>query len=79
MRQLPRNKTPKHNQIISAVDDFFGEGCPPADRKLKKDICLWLMKRKRGVSLIEEQKEIVEIIKINLSDPLYRESLSFSL
>lgn len=75
MRNLPRKQTKKHKIIIQAVDDFFGTSYPIKQRKLKKGIALWLMKRKKGVKLDNEQKEAVEIIKNNLSDPAYRKLL----
>lgn len=75
LRQLPRNKTTKHKLIISAVDDFFGEGIPPKDKWLKKNICLWIMGRKRGVNLDEEQQEALWYIQHNLADPEYSHSL----
>jgi hypothetical protein len=75
IRRLPRKQTTKHKLIIQAVDDFLGEGYPTAQRKLKKDIALWLMGRKKGVKLNEEQKEAVWYIRKNLSDPTYRQNL----
>ena len=74
-RRLPIKRSPEHNLIINAVDDFFGEGCSQEDQKLKKDICLWVMGRKRGVELIEEQQEILWYIKGNLADQTYRQNL----
>lgn len=68
MRRLPTNKSPKHNLIIELVDEFFGEGYSPAQKKLKKNIALWLMNRKRGVVLNEEQKQAVWYIRINIAD-----------
>jgi len=66
-RRLPLNRTAKHNQIIKNVDEFFGNGCSPGDKRMKKDIYLWLMNRKKGVELNEEQKEAVWFIKSNLA------------
>lgn len=78
-RTLPRNKTNTHKIIIKAVNDYFGEGCPLKDRKLKKDICLWIMNRKKGVKLNEEQQEILWYVKTNLLDSTYRKELIRSL
>ncbi|KKQ68588.1 MAG: hypothetical protein A2626_02815 [Candidatus Nealsonbacteria bacterium RIFCSPHIGHO2_01_FULL_38_55] len=78
-RRLPTNKTKEHKMIILAVDDYFGNGCSPADKKLKTNICLWLMRRKRGVSLSDEQKEAVAIVRDNLNDKIYRNNLCCAL
>lgn len=75
MRQLPRNRTKRHNRIIQAVDDFFGDGQPAKERWLRKNIALWIMNRKKGIKLNDEQKEAMWYIKSNLSDPTYREGL----
>lgn len=75
MRRLPRNKTSKHKLIIKATDDFFGSGCLPENKRLKKDVCLWLMNRKKGVKLNDEQRDAVWHIRTNIADPTYRESL----
>jgi hypothetical protein len=79
MRQLPRNKTKEHKIIILATDDYFGEGCSPEDRKLKTNICLWIMGRKKRVLLNDEQKEAVEVIRNNLADITYRKNLVLCL
>lgn len=71
LRRLPTNKSPKHKQIIEAVNDYFGSGCLPAQRKLKKDICLWLMARRRGVKLNDEQKDAVWIVRQNIAAKAY--------
>ena len=75
MRRLPRKQTIQHKLIIEAVDDYFGSGCSIKQQKLKTGIALWLMGRKKGVKLDDEQKEAVEIIRNNLADPTYRKSL----
>ena len=74
MRQLPKNKTPRHKMIIEAVDNYFGD-CLPDQRRLKKDICLWLMKKRKGIKLNEEQENAVWYIKTNLTDQTYSQTL----
>ena len=53
------------------VDEFYGDGCSGKDRKLKKDICLWLMNRRRGIKLNDEQKEVLWYIRQNMSAGAY--------
>ena len=74
MRYLPRNKTPRQKLIIEAIEDYFGD-CLPAQKKLKKDISFWLMKKRKGIKLNEEQENAVWYIKTNLTDQTYSQTL----
>ncbi len=74
-RRLPIKRSNRQKLIIKAVDDFFGEGISQKEGRLKKDIALWLMGRKKGVSLTEEQKEAVWYIKNNLGNKTYTQNL----
>jgi len=75
MRRLPNKRTKKHNLIIKAVEDYFGE-VNPRERKSITKIALWLINRKKGVSLTEEEEGIKETIKANLQDKVYSSALT---
>ena len=75
MRRLPRKRNPKQNSIIEAVRDFFG-GINPEEKKSAIKISLWLMNRKKGVVLSEEERDILEVVKTNLKDKTYTSSLT---
>lgn len=75
MRRLPNKRTEKHNLIIKAVEDYFGEANPQEKKSITK-IALWLINRRKGVSLIEGEEEIKETIKVNLQDGAYSSVLT---
>ena len=69
-RRLPKNRTAKQESIIQAAFDYFGSGITEEDKKSAGQIALFLMGRKRGVSLNEEEKSAAWAIKQNLPDYL---------
>jgi len=75
MRRLPRKPNPKQNLIIKAVRDYFGEA-NSEEKKSATKISLWLMGRKKRNPLTEEEKEIMETIKMNLQDKVYAPGLA---
>ena len=75
MRHLPRKRNQKQNLIIKAVGDYFGKA-NPEEKKSATKISLWLMNRRKGVVLSEEEKDIVEVVKISLKDKVYVSSLT---
>jgi hypothetical protein len=78
-RQLPRKQNAKQKLIIETVKDFYGEGVPNSERKDQKLISLWLMNRRKGIQLSEEQGLSLELIKANLSDKIYVSGLEREL
>ena len=78
MRNLPHKPTFKQKLIIEAVRDYFGE-VNKEERQSVAKIALWLMGRKKGIVLTEEEQEILEMIKVNLADKVYRGELAESL
>ena len=78
MRRLPIKPTFKQKLIIEAVKDYFGE-IKGEEKKSVTKIALWLMNRKKGVVLTEEEQEILEMVKMNLADKLYREEIKKDL
>ncbi len=75
MRQLPKKRSEKQNLIISATFDYYGSGLPIKQIPLVRNIALYLMGRKRGVVLSDEQKSELEEIRENLKDKIYCQSL----
>jgi len=75
MRRLPRKKTEKQNLIIRAVEDYFREANAEEKKSIVK-IALWLMGRKKRNPLTDEEKEIMETIRINLQDKVYTSGLA---
>ena len=69
MRNLPRNKSPKQELIIKAVEDFCGDD--GSSKRNKVNATLWIMGRKRGIELTGEEKEIVWYVQQNLADDIY--------
>ncbi|MCP6718053.1 MAG: hypothetical protein KJI70_00695 [Patescibacteria group bacterium] len=70
MRTLPTKQSEKQKQIIEATKDFFGV---PVKKRTIINTALWLMNRKRGVKLSDEEKNAVWFVRKNLAD--YRENL----
>ena len=71
MRTLPKNKSDKQKLIIAAVYDYFGIG----SKVRANQIAIYIMRRKRGVSLTEEEKSDVWAIRENLNDAIYVKGL----
>ncbi len=69
-RRLPKHRTVKQESIIQAAFDYFGPGMTEEDRRSAGQIALFLMGRKRGVSLTEEEESAARAIKHNLPDYL---------
>lgn len=67
-RRLPKNRTPKQESIIQASFDYFGSEATDEDKKSAGQIALFLMGRKRGISLTEEQESAAWAVKQNLPD-----------
>ncbi len=76
MRHLPNNKSPKQNVIVNACFDYYGTGATAEEAKSAKKIALWIMGRKKGIVLTEEERSNLWAIKINLADNVYVESLA---
>lgn len=70
-RNLPIKRTKKQNLIIAASYDYFGKGMARQEIPAVKAIALFLMNRKKGVKLSEEQKLDMLTIKNNLRDDIY--------
>jgi len=65
MRRLPTRPSKRQKIIIEAVNDFFGER-NQEEKKSATKIALWLMGRRKGVVLTEEEEGIKEAVKNNL-------------
>lgn len=76
MRHLPKTKTQKQKIIIQACLDYYGSGASIEDKKSTTKIALWIMNRKKGVNLSEQEMSDVWAVKANLNDPIYAKSLS---
>ena len=73
MRNLPTKRSEKQTLIIKAVEDFCG-----ADRSTKRNIvnvALWIMKRRRRITLDEHEKLILWHVEQNLTDYEYCKNL----
>ena len=67
MRTLPKHKSDKQKLIIAATYDYFGIG----SKVRANQVALFLMGRKRGVNLTDEEKSDVWAIRENLNDKTY--------
>ena len=65
MRRLPKKQSQRQVQIIQAVKEFFGE-INPEEKKSSTKIALWLMGRRKGVSLTEKEIDIAWMVKQNM-------------
>ena len=74
-RLLPKKRSEKQTMIIQATFDFFGSGLPLREIPQVRDIAIYLMGRKKGITLSEEQKHDMECIKENLKYITYCQSL----
>lgn len=75
MRKLPSKRSLKQNRILSAVYDYYGSEMTTKEKQQANQIAIYLMGRKRGVNLSEEQKSDMWVIKKNLGDKVYCEAL----
>lgn len=77
-RTLPRKPTKKQQLIIRATADYFGLPDKYREkisvRQSIVKISLWLMGRKVRNELNKDEKEAMEMIKINLEDETYRKT-----
>jgi len=73
-RVLPRKLSPQRTMILKAVYDFYGELPKNISPKIK-EVALYIMGRKKGIELNEEQQAVVWYVKQNLQDRTYREAL----
>ena len=80
MRRLPNKLNLRQKLIIEATKDFLGEGCPVKGfKRTLTNIALWVMNRKKGIRLDNEELDAVWYIRQNLSDGTYRNALNFKL
>jgi len=80
MRNLPSKLNPTQALIIEAVKDYFGEGSPKDGLQRNIiNVSLWLMNRRKGIKLNDEEKSAVYAIRENLRDKVYCDILNFKL
>lgn len=72
MRRLPLRPTKQQKLVVDAVCDFYNVDDP---RRNEIDMALWIMGRKRGVKLTDEQMYDITAIQANVGDETYRQSL----
>ena len=70
-RTLPKNKSNKQKLIIAAVYDYFGVG----SKVRANQIAIYIMGKRRGVSLTDEEKSDACAIRENLGDETYIKGL----
>lgn len=66
MRRLPTNRSKRQTEVIDEVFDWFGKAITPEEKKSAVRIALWIMKRKKGIELNEEEREIEWMVKKNM-------------
>ena len=76
MRRLPTKRSPKQKLIIKAVEDYYGLGASVKEKRESKKLALWLMGRKKGVRLSDEEIGDLERIRVNLQDKVYTSGLA---
>jgi hypothetical protein len=68
MRSLPKKKSEKQKLIIKAVYDYYGQN---NNQQRANQVAIYLMGRKKGVDLTEEEMSELQTIKTNLADSVY--------
>ena len=71
-RTLPKNKTDKQRLIIACCQDYFGKG---QNSIRSNQIALWIMGKRSGINLTDEEKSDMWAIKENLEDLKYTVNL----
>ena len=78
MRQLPRKPSESQRKIISATADYFGLPDTVKEqnhiRQSIVKIALWLMGRRVRNELSDGEKEVMNMVKMNLEDKEYMKS-----
>jgi hypothetical protein len=68
MRRLPTKVNGKQNIIIKATYDYYGPSITTSEKSKAKQVALYLMGKRRGVNLDDEQKSVVWAVRENLKD-----------
>ena len=71
MRTLPKHKSDKQKLIIAATYDYFGIG----SKVRANQIAIYIMGKRKGVSLTDEEKSDACAIRENLRDGTYIKGL----
>lgn len=73
MRRLPTNRSKRQTEVIDEVFDWFGKTITPEEKKSAVRIALWIMNRKKGIELNEEEKEREWMVRKNMEARLGEE------
>ncbi|MDP3093615.1 MAG: hypothetical protein Q8N16_02515 [bacterium] len=73
MRRLPRKPSQRQDRIIQAVEEWFGK-MNPAEKKASVRISLFLMGRRKGIELAEEEKDMTWYVSQNLASESHQMS-----
>jgi len=71
MRKFPKNKTIKQKLLINVCYDYYGKGMFPNEKVRAGQIALYLMGKRRGIELTNQEKSDMWAIKENLKDKIY--------
>lgn len=66
LRRIPKNMSTNRKKIVEAVYDFFGQ-MTSEEKKIAKRITLFMLGRKRGIDLAEEEKDVMWYVRQNLA------------
>lgn len=75
VRRLPRKRNKRQVQMIQATEEWFGE-MNPVEMKSSVRIALFLMGRRKGIELGEEEQQIAWCVHQNLVAESHQASLS---
>ena len=77
MRSLPKNLNQNQILIVEATKDYFGKGAPTNGLQRNIINCsLWIMQRRKGIRLNDEEKSAIWAIRENLKDKVYCDQLN---
>jgi len=57
--------TPRQKTLLDKCLEFFAEEPTPRERQMAKRIALWLMGRRKGLTLTEEEQDALWYIQRN--------------
>jgi len=75
MRKLPLKMTDAQKLIFWATVDFYGDGLTTKEIPEIRQLAIYLMGRRKGIKLTDQQKDDMWYIRENLKDKVYIESL----
>jgi len=75
MRKIPNKISEQQRITLYATLDFYGDGLPKKERPSVRQLAIYLMGRRKGIKLTDQQKDDMWYIRENIKDKVYTDSL----